>query len=727
MKRLGLFAIIFCDVAIAVAAERNDEHLSPAAKSTIVEIGREYGPDDNGPAGCHLVAREECGVPDRQPHKARGRDGGPGSQRAYNVADNWDRAVVYRFEGLDAAARYKLRVVLLSGPNAWLHIAANRNFLHVPDPKTKQPTSTIPMPAEKPMRWEFDLDSSWCGGGSLELRFSNREGWPAVVSQIELRADRPVMLKPAPLPPLPDYETLAASAWHPLRFENRPFFFMCYDKVSLHKKGNVHGRFAMEAARQRVLSPVWEFENFSLAGDRWTGVAEWGYNTSLDGECKPDCYESRRRWYCGKLADARAAGNFFGSFTGHGWLEPYAAQWGADLITTELGAGSPCVQARVALLRGAARQNRIPYVVQTSPWYGGSIPYYEADESEEPRRPGHSAAFQARTWFLAWLAGAAFTTPEACQLSFFRRLPEQKGTKPFPPVTRDQPEEKRFKLSPIGRKAHEFVRHIERHPDAGVPYTPFALIMDQFAGFQVTPGAGQVRPWWRLEPTPGDLEMATVLDTVFPRTVLYRHGDRFSESRLMVNAPYGESFDILLSTVRPELLRLYPAALLLGDHELTPAFRRTLLDYLRHGGHLVVTQRLAGQLGADTEAFRRAGRFSIEEFARDGRSVHELMDLLATRHLPLKIEGNIQFAINRTARGWLVGLLENRGAYKEESGEVIFNPALRPTITIAPKRERLLAAQDWTGQNDLAVSGGAVSVSVPPGGVRVVELVVEPL
>jgi hypothetical protein len=524
-------------------------------------------------------------------------------------------------------------------------------------------------------------------------------------------------------PPLPPYQDQAAGPWNPVPFENRPFFFLTYDKVSLHKPGSIHGRFAYEAELQRVLTPVWKFEDFSLARDgSWAGVAEWGYGIALDGESKFDCYESRRRWFGKRLEEARRAGKKFHSFTGHEWLEPYAALWGADRLTTELGAGSPCVQARVALVRGAARQRGIPFALQTSPWYGGKIPHYEDGEGEEVSRRGHSAPFQARTWYLAWLGGAAYVTPEACQLALFHRLPEQKDTKPAPPITPDQPLEKRFKLSPLGARAQQFVRVIDAHPERGVPFTPFALILDQYAGFHVNPGPGAVRPWWRLEPTAGDLETATFLNGIFPGTILYKNTDRFSEARLMVNAPYGESFDLLLSDVEPRLLGQYPVAILLGDHALTPQLRATLLTYLSGGGHVVLNQRLAGQLGPDLERFRSAGRVSIEEFARTEHSTHELMRGLAETHLPLRITGDVQYTVNRTATGWIVGLIENKGAWREENGNMILNPQIHPEVTITLKTGTLAAAREWVREQDSPVTKNSTTLSVPGGEVRIVEL-----
>ncbi len=697
------------------------------------DIGGIYRVEDGPPKGFQLVARENCGVPGLQPHKVRGSDrvllpaeeGTDNPFASSNVADNWDRAVVYRFEGLDPHATYKLRVGIPVSPGCQQQISANGNWLGTPPrPPLFRPAATFTAGTE-PLHLEFDLSAETVKTGKLELRFANRAGHAAVVSLIELWADRPVTLAPVSSGPrILAYEVLEKSVWKPIKFENRSFFFMCYGGVKNHRKGGPYSRFAYEAALQGVLSPVWEDQTFSLEEkSHWGSVEEWGYHTPVDGASKPDCYASRRNWYDGRLASTRAEGKQFISFTGHAWLEPYAALWGADMITTEWGAGSPSVQARLALLRGAARQNEIPFSTQTSPWYGGGLVIYEDGEGDDVPRKGHSAPFFARTWYLSWLSGAACTTPEAAQMMFFHRRPEQKGVDDWTktPIGNDQPEDKRFTLTPTGLQAKEFVRLIGQHPDIGIPYTPFALIMDEYAGFNVNPGVGQVSPWFRLAPTAGDMEMATFLDAVFPRTILYQRGDTFSESRLMVNAPYGETFDILISTVDTPVLNAYPVAILLGDHQLNPEFRKTLLAYLGAGGHLVLSQQLAGQLGADLAAFRDAGRLWIEPFARDARSVSDLMDRLAKRYLPIEVKGDIQYTINRTPTGWLVGLFDNKGAWKEGTGAVLFSKKPQ-TVTLAPVEGSIQSALEWCENKELAVADNHVTLKVPPGGVRIVEL-----
>ena len=742
MKKHTLAALLLAPLTVLHAVEpiptpgaRNLSH-SPAFPPVIV--ARDLGLNAPPPEGCRLVAREECGRPGLQPHKLRGSDRelkadpkAPGTvppYRTYNTADNWDRAVVYQFEGLDPKARYRLRIGLPPQKGA-CNVLANGLFLQVTKaPAPARPELSEGISAKAARLLEVDLPPELVGKGKLELRAANRDGWVANVSVIELWADRAVTALPPLSPPAPaDYHKLAQSAWNPVPLEGRRFFFRCYAAIDQHRPRGTYARFAEEAKAQGLLDPIWEWPNFSLADEsKQDGVAEWDYHRTVDGTTKFDCYQSRQQYFLQHLIPAKAAGKYFTSFTGHGWLEPYAAEWGADFLITELGAGSPCVQARMALLRGAGRQCGIPFATQTSTWYGGMLTFYEDGEGEDVPRPGHSSWFQARTWYLSWLSGCLYACPEPAQMNFFYRPPTLRG-KPYPAgdaIANDAPADRRFKLAPTGERAREFLAVTHRLPDIGIPYSPIALIMDHYAGFNIAPNNRAIIPWWRLEPTPGDNEIGLFLDEVYPKSIIYGK-DPLSESRMMVNAPYGETFDLLLSTVKPDLLRLYPAAVLLGDHQLEPAFRQCLLDYLKAGGHLVLNQRLAGQLGPDLETFRQAGRVWVEEFTRDPAAARDLLDRLTRLYLPVEVKGDIEYTLNRTPKGWIVGLLENKGAWKEPKGPVVFNAAMSPTVTIRPRHGQLATAREWVSEKDVAVADNTVKVRVPPGSVRIVELTVK--
>jgi len=93
------------------------------------------------------------------------------------------------------------------------------------------------------------------------------------------------------------------------------------------------------------------------------------------------------------------------------------------------------MQGEIAFLRGSARQNRKPFYVQPSQWYGGTVPIFEEGEDEYTPHEldeakildgiskggiaipngGHSSSLLSRMWYVAWLSGAAVVCPEACQ------------------------------------------------------------------------------------------------------------------------------------------------------------------------------------------------------------------------------------------------------------------------------------------------------------------------
>jgi len=65
-----------------------------------------------------------------------------------------------------------------------------------------------------------------------------------------------------------------------------------------------------------------------------------------------------------------------------------------------------------------------------------------------------------------------------------------------------QPGVSPLSLTSHGRKAAEVFGFTRAH-DRGVPYTPLAIVLDHFAGYN----AFMDKPWGILEPTAGDREV----------------------------------------------------------------------------------------------------------------------------------------------------------------------------------------------------------------------------
>ena len=96
---------------------------------------------------------------------------------------------------------------------------------------------------------------------------------------------------------------------------------------------------------------------------------------------------------------------------------------------------------------------------------------------------GHSLSFYKRMWLHSWFAGAALVTPEN-SISIFFETGDPDWT-----------------LTAHGRMATEVFKTMQTH-DPGVPYTPVAIVLDHYAGYN----AYQGRPWGVLENTHGDQE-----------------------------------------------------------------------------------------------------------------------------------------------------------------------------------------------------------------------------
>jgi hypothetical protein len=568
------------------------------------------------------------------------------------------------------------------------------------------------------------------------------------------------------------FQQLAVGPWQIRRWADRPFVFLSYGNWL---QGN--RRAAQECRLQSLLTPTWDDPTFPHPLE--AKATEWGWSLQPEGKTRRECYEWVRQVYLEKIKERAHSplplnqGEPFYSLTGHSWFSVYGAQWGCNMVGLETGENIIAMQAQIAFLRGAARQNGKPFYVQPSQWYGGTVPLFregedeftphELDEAkvrEGIRRGGiaipnggHSPSLLARMWYVAWLSGAAVVCPEACQANFFAA--EQ---------VESYPGDQRIPLSPIGKRAQAFLRIVQQHPEIGVPYTPFAILLDEFCGFNGFP-LTQPRPWNVLPPTLGDREISLFLDTVYPRSMYldFMPGvDVEREDRRLVDSPYGDSFDVLLSNVGLEVLKAYPVVICLGDHEFLPATCEKLSQYLQAGGRLFVTHAQAEQLGPRWDELCKTGQ--VEQFGLNKQDVPQPIETirwytpahwgadaatlaarkkavellpyerrfqsevqriitgLADRYLPVRVSGEVQFLVNRTRHGWIVGLINNRGVTKENMTPVQVDPSKKQTVRVCLHEGQVTEAQEWCDAGRLPIQGAAVTVDVPPGEIRIVEL-----
>jgi len=256
------------------------------------------------------------------------------------------------------------------------------------------------------------------------------------------------------------------------------------------------------------------------------------------------------------------------------------------------------------------------------------------------------------------------------------------------------------------------------------------------------------------------------------------------ERGYLTETPYGDIFDGL-TTATCRTLGNYPVAILVGDVRIDDALARRLVEYVRAGGTLVVNARqagsalpssltgavLTGEVRTAAEAVchldgstMRSAEFdyAVAEL-RGARPVvtvpesnavlvsdhrvggghlvlttphylldrnQEPLDLMdhVLRHVtaglaPIRVSPGVQWMVNRSPDGWVVGLFNHRGAYKQPRGM----PWVREEETAAVLVELAqpaAGAEEWVAGATLDVRAGEhstrVRLAIPPGDVRTV-------
>src|SRR6185295_20306502 len=83
---------------------------------------------------------------------------------------------------------------------------------------------------------------------------------------------------------------------------------------------------------------------------------------------------------------------------------------------------------------------------------------------------------------------------------------------------------------------------------------------------------------------------------------------------------------------------------------------------------------------------------------------------------PLKVSGDVEYLINRTANSWVVTLLNNNGVFKTQQGMAQVDRSAYVNATISLTGKQIQRAAEWIGDTSLTPTNGTVSLKIPPGG-----------
>ncbi|HEX3086861.1 MAG TPA: hypothetical protein VHP99_20145, partial [Pyrinomonadaceae bacterium] len=108
--------------------------------------------------------------------------------------------------------------------------------------------------------------------------------------------------------------------------------------------------------------------------------------------------------------------------------------------------------------------------------------------------------------------------------------------------------------------------------------------------------------------------------------------------------------------------------------------------------------------------------------------VAHLLVHLASEATPVQVDGDVEYLVNRNSRGWIVTLLNDNGVFKPQQGLSQVDRSASVEVKLSLRGFPIIAANEWTSNQSLEIqgqgtAGRGVTVTIPPGGVAVVELV----
>ena len=521
---------------------------------------------------------------------------------------------------------------------------------------------------------------------------------------------------------------------------------------------SIHARF--NVTRE---SPVIDKETHQrirrVAGDLWQGfwTTEWTdcFNFSPAAQIKPktrkQAYERTKTWF--KQQAAMCHDDLLPMATTWAW-DHYAGEWtGVTGFQDEPGI-SPETQMRILFARGAARQYGKYWHTYIAPgahdahsWIQNF--YLVRNRPHDTRRHpegGSSISWVKRMMYLTYMWGTTSLRNES------------------PAYETDMTADGSVALSPMGKVAAEFFEFAATHKDRGVCYTPVGIMLDfmhGWGGHPIYPDHYPPLTWMCLQPEPSDYMKDALFQMLYPGQY-----DELNEWSLLSPTPYGDLFDVMLSSATLEHMQAYPVMMLVGDVavDMTEPLASRLDRYVREGGTLVVNvAHLADSFPKDllgvrvTEEIRRADAARCD---LDGRSMKgqtfsfravelagatsvistsdkaplvtryqvdkgavilttvpfllqenlngvcfwpHLMEHLTSGLVPFRVIGDVEYALNRNEDSWLITLLNNRGVYKLATEPTVTDPRQTQTVCIILS-DKPTQMRDWIADKPLSPS-----------------------
>lgn len=406
------------------------------------------------------------------------------------------------------------------------------------------------------------------------------------------------------------------------------------------------------------------------------------------------------------------------SMNGHYPWHHYAGEFGASVISSEIGENINNYQWHIALTRGAARQYATPWGIDFSNWHGPSIldnTIKSAGEkgiwNESHPNGGHSLNLMERSFVMSYMSGADSIVAEAGSvLSFYNTL---SGST--------------YKLSPYGEVCQKFNKFVTANSDVGVCYTPVGIVLDYYHG--AYSGFDGRKAFYNFAYNNGDNMTWNLINMIWPGGWEIQTSQ--NEKYAMINGPYGDNFDILLQNASQEVLNSYPALLLSGDITLSSSEISRYKAYVNQGGTLILNTAFVkffpefkGTLNSSSRYDKTYGKGKVIVYGSE-YSVANLDSILKevlNSKLPFSISNNVQSITNIKDGSMFVTLINNEGVTKAPKTTVSIDSSKKKTATVQYKGNLAIkSVKDIYNGTSISLSGKKATVSVPAGGIVVLE------
>ena len=424
-----------------------------------------------------------------------------------------------------------------------------------------------------------------------------------------------------------------------------------------------------------------------------------------------------------------------------------------------------------------------PGTTQPAAWNIYSSPEKKPQRKGRPPKAEKSAEFSAknpdggfsmnareRTYFYAWLAGANTLDREDCANNYWDR--SNKGPDRWKPVYE-------------GKMYVDFMNFVLANPDRGTTYTPVALLVphDQGACRNIQLAFGKF-PYLKSDNMYHSL-IATIFpqfdDRKYSKNGVEmtlrnsKYGDIFD-----VLTP-----DFPDPTALRKTLPAYKVAILSGGYEKHPAMAEALREYVRNGGTLVLNTvqlnnfdpaftgvKLTGKTVKDDgyvlDKVELAGakvlsalpdgtpvftafdqgkgrvivatpRWLVQDFedggddsrkilgqtasgSRQFKYTRMLLDKIVQEVLPIEVEGDILYGLNKTRDGWLVYLINNKGITKFIDTPPTFDQKQTAEVTVRLKGISAKQVRELRTDTEIPLDDGQFTVKVKPGEIKIYRL-----